>query len=237
MRAINDGISADTILLNQSEVKHQSRNFLLNQLIDIESIIDTTSDEIALESAFLAKENLVDQWIALDEEILALNSDYLDGVVFGLTNALQLNNSIETNSIWENNLKTVNQLSLEAQLYQQGVFDTDQVDQLLAIASQCPANGGLAVYQARSALPNCVYFSAVDQDGNCYPEEMYFSMQDVSQGSGGGMKNTLDNGQLSINPNPSSGRFTLSVKEGVSGKVTIYDALGQLIKKIDIELI
>lgn|GEM_PF-6501839 len=46
----------------------------------------------------------------------------------------------------------------------------------------------------------------------------------------------LDKNSIKIYPSPSKGKFTLSNKNGIIGKVTIFDARGQLLRTEYLEL-
>ncbi len=61
------------------------------------------------------------------------------------------NYSISTSDIWEDNLKTVNHIFLNT-LAKQSAPTGSQFDLLRSIAQQCPWDGGMAVFKARSLM-------------------------------------------------------------------------------------
>ncbi|MBN8679715.1 MAG: T9SS type A sorting domain-containing protein [Chitinophagales bacterium] len=83
-----------------------------------------------------------------------------------LENALSLNASISTNTVFELNQKQVNQILIELFLNQEGQLTEQQITQLNQIATQCPKTGGSAVIQAGLLLEGCNNVE-VDLSQNC----------------------------------------------------------------------
>jgi hypothetical protein len=125
----------------------------------------------------------------------------------------------------EDNEKKVNEIYLATVAKDVFEFTTDQMQELYAIASQCPLAGGQAVYRARSL------YSLADKN-------TFFNNFAICEAAGYAMrkpektKSKLGANQIKIYPNPANESATLEYNlPGVDEvQLTLMGITGQLIK-------
>ena len=137
------------------------------------------------------------------------------------------NERVVANALPEINEKTVNAIALQTVARGKAKFDDIQIATLRRIASQCPAEGGDAVFQARSMY---AYVSEEQfDDARLCPEtreENFALTQRVA--------NTTD--VFKMMPNPVANQLTITCpfKKEASYKGQVFNALGTLVKTLSL---
>lgn len=151
-----------------------------------------------------------------------------------LVNNLTLQNrSLATPHIAASNEKWVNAVALISIKNPSFPFRNNIKQKMKNIANQCPASGGLAVYLARGWYDyiepgNQIDYSTVD---NCYNSNNNSQNRYETEITNDANKNLE---QVSIYPNPTTGKIEVQLQEMTEGTVIISDMLGKEIvrKKI-----
>lgn len=116
-----------------------------------------------------------------------------------LSQAIQLNEEIATDTIYEENQQLVNEIYLNMLLSDDWVLDSADQQIVSDIASQCALLGGDAVYRARALM--ALYNQAVFNDDSICSQAM-----EQYQSSGNSKLNEF---QIYIQPNPGSEWITI----------------------------
>ncbi|HKC69270.1 MAG TPA: T9SS type A sorting domain-containing protein [Bacteroidia bacterium] len=160
---------------------------------------------------------------------MALATAALNGGDF--STALSLTNSFAPNDTLETNWQSVTNIMIKLQSDTANVNDTisaADINTLQSVAAQCPHAGGLIVWNARSILTN--HFNAPQ----VYPNDC------PTLGDGERVQNTTNitkvignNNQLSLYPNPSTGKLYISNFDAnqKTASIEITDITGKLIAK------
>lgn len=148
-----------------------------------------------------------------------------------ISSILTLNQSLPSEAILVANRKTVNQIYLESVASDIFLLNTNQQNALLAVALQCPKEGGEAVLQARAMYSQLV-------------ENIIFDDEVLCNGAARGSSNERSsspmikpNFKVSLVPNPSNDRFALfmsSLPIGTSLILKVCDANGKMVKELSI---
>ena len=151
-------------------------------------------------------------------EAAAIDAAYQAEVANKLLAAQTANNATSTAAVWEANTKSVNSFVIALAL--NGTLSEGQIGVLKSIASQCPRDGGMAVYQARGILPDCELENI--NEGVCYP----------SQERSGKLTNAQKaDKDVRIVPNPNQGEFLIQAENLAGARIIVYDVLGSIIKE------
>lgn len=141
-----------------------------------------------------------------------------------LNQAIQHNAEISTDTIYEENQKSVNEIHLNMLLSDDWILDSTDQQIVNEIASQCALIGGDAVYRARAIL-NLFNHSVFNDDSIC--------LQALDQNNSG-KNQDKDELQVFIQPNPVSDWMTIKLFSQVKKvkNVFIRDISGKLIRSI-----
>lgn len=132
-----------------------------------------------------------------------------------------INQSVNPQLMPEQNYKDVNDIYIS--LLNGVPADSNQLQTLESIASQCPAQGGIAVYRARVLLDvlydGLYYWSdSCSSSARLAPPEVNSNQQANSS-----------NVMLYLNPNDGNMTLTYTLPEGQQGQFTLYDAMGNIV--------
>lgn len=126
--------------------------------------------------------------------------------------------ALDNSNIWQVNDRIINEIYLKAVAKAQG-FSEQQLNDLAAIASQCPSEGGDAVYRARVML------------AGINPEKEFVDPEKCGK-EDGKERSAVSTGTevvgITIQPNPASDKINISANlpEGFQGIVQVQDISG-----------
>ncbi|MDZ4706677.1 MAG: T9SS type A sorting domain-containing protein [Saprospiraceae bacterium] len=123
--------------------------------------------------------------------------------------------------------KTVYGVFIQAQLYQDGAYTTDQTDRLKEIAMRCSGEAGMVTYVAQGLLSDCERAEIQDFIDACDPELEVEPRSSKSYGSEN-LGGTPEEGFF-FYPNPGRGQLVLSNQKGMVGKAEVFTSTGQLL--------
>lgn len=135
------------------------------------------------------------------------------------------NAAIGTSKLIEANEKQVNEIYLSVIAKEVDTFTVDQANTLYSIASQCPMEGGNAVYQARSMyrlINDTVFF---DDQLICLQHGII--VKSIRQ---------QDPNRTGVIPNPAKDRATLMMEQPLDnpGTFVLYNMLGTVVFHLDV---
>lgn len=193
----------------------------LFELLDSLLIETDSLARLQLQAAIFAHQTEFDT-IAIAKNILQLQIQ--NALYTTLSQAIQHNAEISTDTIYEENQKSANAIYLNMLLSDDWVLDSANQQVVNEIASQCALIGGDAVYRARAIL-NLFNKSAFNDDSIC--------LQALDQNNSG-KNQDKDELQVFIQPNPVSNWMTIKLFSQVEKvkNVFIRDISGKLIRSI-----
>ena len=154
---ISDGLAVSVNLAAQLTQLKSAEGIAISNLLLADSVLDISTDALALASANNSKNVRLSELHTLDSLYNELNTAYQAALMTKLQEALALNDAIIASSSYEQYEKTVNEIAIRQVLYQNGELTLAQVAILNAIATECPKYAGHGVYRARG-LP-CTGFA------------------------------------------------------------------------------
>lgn len=142
-----------------------------------------------------------------------------------ISNALSLNNALNPTNIVEANHKAVYDVELHTLAVHIDTIDSLQYATLYNIASQCPLEGGRAVFHARAFLNRLLNTSLIWND-SCNSDSV-FNHRPKKLASTEETENP--NPEFKLYPNPNSDNMILEYNISTSDntKIVIFDMLGQ----------
>ncbi len=203
-------------------IQRQSVRTLLHLIQEKDSLImvspEDTHTGIKAEQAVLINELSV-----LNEALYNLLTSFNSDKQSIVNNILNLNNSISSQSIFEQNRLSVNDIYLNTIAGDIFELNTTQFQSLKMIAEQCPLSGGNAVFQARGILKAIGDNTYYDNELICTPaqqkSEVYTEKEMIAE-------------QLEVYPNPTKDIITIafdgSLKSDLEFK--LYDVSGKQIQ-------
>ncbi|MFN8144876.1 MAG: M43 family zinc metalloprotease [Bacteroidia bacterium] len=207
-----------------------------NNVIQNVQMIDLNHDDLRQHLDLILSGTLTDAQLASERAIIAgymntisnlvsYNNTALDLAantrILSSDNVRQLNNSLATSEIIEENERQVNEIYLSTIARDEDEFSRDQIDILYRIANQCPLAGGNAVWKARAL------YSSIDEEAE-YDDLNTCLANGISLREIGGEELLAS---TSIYPNPTSGSATLvySLENEADGRLEIYNSLGKIV--------
>ncbi len=199
----------------------------LSQLVQKDSAMVGAS--VGTVATLAAQKSIVTDSIYLRELANDLIADSLQAVVGSLVSTIQSQNAaLVASNIYEYNEKTVNEIFLDYILTND--LDTIQLDTLVAIASQCPLQGGKAVFKARALY--LLKVQAVFEDG-------IICDTIINRESVPAMKLANTRSDFYLQPNPAMEEVTLvfGTHDALQypDKVTITSMFGQEVASIAVQ--
>jgi hypothetical protein len=216
---IKEGLSSTPTVLDQVVQSNSGIDDLTNQLIANDNLIDISTGS-ALEAAYQNKILLEKQLTAASSLAGDMQVAYIASTTAKFTEALNLNTAITASQVYEQNEKTVNDIWLKSNLFQNGDFTDAQVAALIQIAGQCPADGGQAVYRARGML-------TMEQQVKYNDFTLGCRVDDRSDEPTERVTHNLKTFQ--IVPNPANDQITIKLPVGESARLRIYSMSGRLV--------
>ncbi|MBL7888094.1 MAG: T9SS type A sorting domain-containing protein [Bacteroidia bacterium] len=139
--------------------------------------------------------------------------------------ASALNSSLFANNVVENNQKVFNALYLNYLNNNEYMFTQTEKDELLAIAEQCPFEGGNAVWQAR------VLYSTIENEWIEFIDNCDASVRQMTLENTPTTETIMDN-RFKLYPNPNNGQMVLeyTIEKNEEAILNIYDIAGKLIR-------
>ena len=160
-------------------------------------------------------ESLKAELESLQENNQDLSAEYQSDVTARANTLISDLAEINTTEVWETNLKTVLDLSVEKLRAGNAAWASNQYTSLESIANQCRHEGGVGVVLARAAIEKFDY----DDEAMCpgWVEERDNSVAVL---------------KTNIAPNPANTLCSVSFDQPVSGALLIQNMQGQLIQNI-----
>lgn len=139
--------------------------------------------------------------------------------------------TISPSESYQTHRKAVFSTFIQSQLYQNGLYDSLQVQALKDIACLCPEVGGMAVYIARGMLTECNLEDIQQEIIACGPETIN-GPDPLGRNGNRSLLVAYDFKGRTFNfyPNPSQGSFQISNLQGSPGTVQVFAPTGQLIE-------
>jgi len=141
-----------------------------------------------------------------------------------------INNTVNPENTVEQNQKAMNTYIIKKLINPAYVYSAAETADVLAIANQCPLEGGQAVYQARN-LAMDIKQEVIDFVDNCdkLPRR---EMQVIQAATEKG------NSVFKLYPNPNDGSMNLiySMKEEETGTFVLYDITGKVIQQYKLQV-
>lgn len=154
----------------------------------------------------------------IDQSIKANRYQAIDDIIAD-------NQSLSSVEIFESNEKTVNDIYLSTIAKDNYELDHKNITDLLAIANQCPVEGGNAVYNARAILNFMSNENYTFSDDNCYSRG-----NPDSKRIGGSNNDIVNSAKYNIYPNPADDYFTIEYIEGrIGNKIELVDIVGKTV--------
>ncbi len=221
-RYIRDGLSRPSAIITANDASNAAVNSKLNQLAHLDSLINISTVTVA--SYWLQRDTLIDTLRTYLADIKDQYDDYIDNRTDLLQDALDLLNSLSPSDVPETNAVDTRRIHLESILYQDGVLNSDQVDTLMAIAIQCPCDGGNAVAYAQALLPDTLTYITclAEPDTNLYAPKPHLTE----------VKNTLYSPTIILYPNPSDGLISIISQELIES-IYIYTTEGKMVQFVE----
>ena len=229
LEGIENALTAEEVLLDSVQEKQGELESLLAELPVIDSILETSTDSLAIEAAIQDKSERTGQLLEAVSNLSLYNQDYRSDVAAAIGDIRALNDNIETTTTWESDEKTVNGIYLD--YFAVGALQEGQVDTLTTIARKCPRAGGMAVYAARGLLPDCIQSSISDDYAGCYPAPTEADTVGIEERSSEntGQPETQNADETFVYPNPTTGEVQIRLPAGSPIRVTVTDHLGKIL--------
>ncbi|NUO00631.1 MAG: T9SS type A sorting domain-containing protein, partial [Saprospiraceae bacterium] len=224
---IKEALQIPMTLETKLDIVKTNINQINELVIAVDSILDVSSNALELTDAKQQKQSYAEQLYQLDSLYDKLHGEYVTGMHLILQEVLTLNGLVTATMGYEQNEKTVNDITLNATLFQNGILTSDQINTLVSIAEECPKTGGHGVYRARGVLSDCQIEIWNDNSATCFPmpepgEEKILNNNIAEQ------PNKYSTDKLLIFPNPAVDGFSVRVPPNNSGVLTLVDGLGKI---------
>ncbi len=108
----------------------------------------------------------------------------------------------------------MNDIYLSKIVNQTTEFSEEEIELLQSIAVQCPSEGGMSVFRARIALPDCDHTEYDDCENSIDNRSVSRDLV------------TINKKDIDIFPNPSTGNFIISLADSAEGELKIVTPLG-----------
>ena len=208
--------SADSAILNQDSILREEKRDLLQLLYIADSVMITSTEPDTVQAAIEDKMELHEQLRMLDsvyynEVVLA----YENGQNHRLLTVRQLNDSISPPTFYGSLEQAVNQIYLNALIEQDGQYTAQQYQQLEQIALLDPDTAGIAVYQSRGLLPDCVLSSPPPVSSLQKSDQKHLSADQFMPAG-------------FIYPNPARDRVTVTYRDEEVAEIRIMDLYGKI---------
>jgi hypothetical protein len=223
---IAEGLKVSASLAAQLSQIKTGENLAISELFLADSIMDTSTNAAALTSAQNGKNLALGELRRLDSLYSEINTAYQAVLMSKLQEALALNNAVTAAKDYEQHEKTVNDIAIRRELFQNGELTAAQVAVLTSIAAECPKTDGHGVYRARGLLTGCNEGNWSDDYTGCYPIAPPVQEQVLDNSFG----QRSDKKQLTIQalayPNPASEGIFVRTLPDQYGQIILQDMTG-----------
>jgi len=189
-----------------------------------DSLLSVSTDGGVIAYNLSQKSSLLNALVQLDSLSGLLEAGYRAGMATKLNQAKQLNATIAATAVYEANEKSVNDLWLLGQLQQGGNFTEAQLAVLRNIATQCPAEGGQAVYRARGLMPTCEQGIYSSDTTDCGGNGLRIPNEERTVGA------SNDDG-IVVYPNPAQDALWVNLPTGQSALVSFIALTGSIVRE------
>ncbi|MBI1228468.1 MAG: T9SS type A sorting domain-containing protein [Bacteroidetes bacterium] len=226
-KAIEAALEASPSMLLSVKAKQHELDSLQAALSSIDSTLEMSTSTAGIAAMASVKSDLSDQLLQLVSSLHSLDQDYRADIASAIGAIRLLNDNIAASTAWESDEKTVNAIYLD--YLELGTLTEGQIGALTTIAEKCPKSGGMAVYKARSLLPDCISSSISDNYENCYPAQPAIEVVGIEERSAEPVgKSSMPSTQSTIlYPNPASDKVWAMSPDGTSAMATIANSLGK----------
>ncbi len=212
------------ILLNQKE---DQINAISQNLKLLEAQLPENPTEDEMNQFFVEQQILLDELHIVEVERKAIINDVETQRDADADDTKNDNGFISTSEMYEANEKVVNDIYLSTAAKSNNDFSTSQIDELLVIASQCPLEGGTAVFKARGLLALAEIDNDYDDELICIANGTPLRLGSTkNEEENGGDKGILEN-SFKIYPNPVSEVLNIEYKIAENAEIEIYNLLGK----------
>ncbi len=215
-------IAYENELLSNDLENYKDQKSLIE--LELENLEDAILNSGISEDRKINKGNLLNDYAIINFDIENVYVDYKLHLQEHMSLIFSENEQIDANEIFENNRKQVNRIIINSILNNDGELLEDDMNDLLAVAIQCPQIGGMSVYKARGFLPICVRSEYEEIFGQCFPDsqiEERLIKKDLQD-----MENKAQ--KIKIYPNPASKNIYISHRNNGNGVVKLIDSIGRL---------
>ena len=205
----------------------------ISELRVLDNLLLEETEQSKINLINLEKEKLNSNLYILTKSLEKINNEISVEVATKSAELIGLNKGFTPNNLAETNEQIVNHYTIKVLLGQP--LSEQELIELYNIAIQCPRDGGSPVYIARNMIPDCLTKDIDDFDGYCYPKQerdttiVVPDEIDISKV----LKNTFNNSQTFIYPNPSNGLLTIKAPNTEKGRLIVINSLGQTVFKKD----
>ncbi|MCW5921851.1 MAG: T9SS type A sorting domain-containing protein [Saprospiraceae bacterium] len=223
--ALNAARNGDATLRNDATNNRISIDDMLVQIEAADQAWQNAATPAEQEAAKAAKQQKMAELMVLLQNVANFQATYKQNLQSALAGVQQTNNSISNANEWEGYEKTVNSIFIG--YLQNGALAEGEQGNLETIAELCPKIGGMAVYRARSILPECARL-VDDNRADCYPAPEPLTPVEPRSTEYSSLKNVE---RAQVVPNPAFEMATVIVPNGKQGSVRLLSALGSLVSE------
>jgi hypothetical protein len=223
--ALNAARNGDATLRSDAQNNRVSIDNLLLQIEAADQTWQNAATPAEQEAAKTAKQQKMAELMALLQNAANFQATYKQNLQSALVGVQQTNNNISNANEWEGYEKTVNSIFIG--YLQNGALAEGEQEILETIAELCPKIGGMAVYKARSILPECVRLVG-DNRADCYPAPEPLTPAEPRSTEHTPLKN-IERAQ--VVPNPAFETATVIVPNGKQGSLRLFSAFGNLVSE------
>lgn len=209
------GLVMPTPITSANTYSNSALTTRLGQLNGLDSLINVAPTSTA--GYWASRDTLMDTISIHTTNLASQFSDFVDNRDDILGDALDLINTLTPLTTYEYNAIVTRRIHLESILFQDDTLTSEQIDTLLEIAVQCPADGGHGVAYAQALLPLNISYERWNLDEQCEEEKP------------SKVTNLTSDAEINLYPNPSSGQVSIISKNFIK-TLYIYSSDGKLIK-------
>ena len=213
-----------------------------NQLKTLESALPDNPSAEQLANLKITQTPIYAAINTSEQQLRSLNENIKSGKIASSNSVKGQNNGINTTRVYEENEKVVNTIYLTTVAKGNTNFTATQSSQLWSIASQCPLEGGSAVFKARSLYILIDAIAVFNDDDICSaaglvllqrPDQEITTNKKHEVAIADNITSSLM--QWSVVPNPASTQVTVTYQaEDIQAKsVHLYDLAGQKVNEIN----
>ncbi len=220
----------DTLFSTQNGLLLDTLQATMRFSMELARKITETSDNATKEALLIMQKAQLNQVDSLESSYEKAMTDAENGSEQYATKLLSFNKSINTSAIYDANEQQVNAIVLKRYLSHETTYDSLDTYQLYAIASQCPLEGGDAVYQARAQYRLVVPLASFSDATVCKLQKDEEEERIVA-------KSPTAVWDYVLSPNPANEYVVVSPlgdANNLPAYITITDAMGRIVQKATI---